>query len=71
MRAEPRAHTQRLNALRETQLEQGRVLAEHGRAISGLDQKVTGLDQKMTGGFAKLNTGMAQIAVLLKGTAQD
>jgi chromosome segregation ATPase len=51
VRAELRAHTQALNALRETQLE--------------LDQKVSGLDQKVTEGFALLGTGMAQITALL------
>ena len=55
VRAELRAHTQALNALRETQLE--------------LDQKVNGLDQKMTEGFAMLGTGMAQITALLSGNA--
>ncbi len=51
VRAELRAHTQTLNALRETQLE--------------LDRKVTGLDQKVTQGFGTLATGMAQITALL------
>jgi chromosome segregation ATPase len=60
VRAELRAHTQALNALRETQLEQG-------RAIAGLDQKVTGLDQRMTEGFATLGVGKAQITALLTG----
>ena len=60
VRAELRAHTRALNALRETQLEQD-------RKISGLDHKVTGLDQKMTEGFATLGTGMAQITALLTG----
>ncbi len=62
VRAELRAHTQALNALRETQLDQD-------RRITGLDQKVTGLDQKMTEGFAMLSTGMAQITALLTGKA--
>ena len=60
VRAELRAHTQALNALRETQLDQD-------RRITGLDQKVTGLDQKVTEGFAMLSTGMAQITALLTG----
>ncbi|MBW3647694.1 MAG: hypothetical protein KY440_07960, partial [Actinobacteria bacterium] len=34
VRAELRAHTQVLNALRETQLEQGQVLAEHGQVLA-------------------------------------
>jgi uncharacterized protein involved in exopolysaccharide biosynthesis len=60
VRAELRAHTQALNALRETQLEQGRAIA--------------GLDQRMTEGFATLGTGMAQITALLTsitGCGQD
>ncbi|MGQ0772956.1 MAG: hypothetical protein ACT4NY_00805 [Pseudonocardiales bacterium] len=51
VRAELRAHTQALNALRETQLEQARAIAS--------------LEQKMTEGFATLATGMAQITALL------
>lgn len=62
VRAELRAHTQGLNALRETQLEQGQVLAEQGQAIASLDQR-------MTEGFATLSTGMVQITALLQGTA--
>ncbi len=54
VRAELRAHTQGLNALRETQLEQGKAIAEQGQAIASLDQK-------MTERFAMLNTGMVQI----------
>lgn len=76
VRAELRAHTQALNALRETQLEQGRTLAEHGEAINSIQQELTehrqaivSLDQKMSAGFATLNTGMAQIAALLNGKA--
>jgi chromosome segregation ATPase len=62
VRSELRAHTKALNALRETQLEQG-------AAITSLDQRLTSLDQKMSAGFATLNTGMAQIAALLNGNA--
>ncbi|MGH3775120.1 MAG: hypothetical protein ACRDRR_05180 [Pseudonocardiaceae bacterium] len=62
VRAELRAHTQALNALRETQL-------ETDLKVSGLDQKVNGLDQKVTEGFAMLGTGMAQITALLTPNA--
>lgn len=62
VRAELRAHTSALNALRETQLEQG-------WRISGLENRVASLDQKMTEGFAMLTTGMAQITALLSGNA--
>lgn len=51
VRAELRAHTQALNALRETQLEQSRKIDEQSR--------------EMREGFAKLATGMAQITALL------
>lgn len=66
VRSELRAHTRALNALRETQLEQGRMLAEHGQAI-------VSLDQKMSAGFATLHTGMAKITALLEnaGSEQD
>ncbi len=67
VRAELRAHTRALNALRETQLEQDRKISGLDHTVTGLDQKVTGLDQKMTEGFATLATGMAQITALLTG----
>lgn len=50
-RTELRGHRQVLNALRETQLEQGQKLDEQGR--------------EMREGFATLATGMAQITALL------
>jgi chromosome segregation ATPase len=67
VRAELRAHTQALNALRETQLEQGRAIGGLEHKVTGLDQKVTDLDQKVTEGFATVGTGMAQITALLTG----
>ena len=51
VRAELRTHTQALNALRETQLEQGREMREQGR--------------EMHDGFATVAVGMAQITALL------
>ncbi len=76
VRAELRAHTQALNALRETQLEQGRAITGLDQKVTSLDQKVTsldqklaGLDQKVTDGFAMLGTGMAQITALLTPNA--
>lgn len=51
VRAELRAHTRGLNALRETQLEQGRA--------------IDGLRQETRNGFATMATGMAQITALL------
>ncbi|MDQ3886036.1 MAG: hypothetical protein M3308_03230 [Actinomycetota bacterium] len=67
VRAELRAHTQALNALRETQLEQGRALASLDHRVTSLDQRMTSLDQKVTEGFTTLNVGMAQITALLTG----
>jgi hypothetical protein len=62
VRAELRAHTQALNALREIQLGQGREIregfAEQGRRI---DENV----RETREGFSTLATGMAQITALL------
>lgn len=59
VRAELRAHTKALNALRETQLEQGQTLQEHAQILQEHGQR-------MSEGFATLNVGMAQITALLK-----
>jgi chromosome segregation ATPase len=67
VRSELRAHTRALNALRETQLKQDRMLDEHSRAIVSLNQAIISLDQKMSNGFATLHTGIAQIVALLNG----
>ncbi|MGH3718220.1 MAG: hypothetical protein ACRDRI_05130 [Pseudonocardiaceae bacterium] len=64
VRSELRAHTRALNALRETQLEQGRLLTEQGEAI-------VSLEQKMNAGFATLNTGMAKITALLESAGSE
>jgi chromosome segregation ATPase len=70
------AHTRALNALRETQLEQGMAIGELSRRVEGLDQRVDGLDQRVDGleremrqGFAMTATGMARITELLEGIA--
>jgi chromosome segregation ATPase len=54
-RTELRAHTQVLNALRQTQLEQG--------------HKIDNLEREMRAGFSVLNTGMAQMTTLPEGIA--
>jgi hypothetical protein len=59
MRTELRAHTQTLNALRETQLEQG-------QRLDTLDRRMDTLDGRVTEGFAKVNAGMEQIVELLR-----
>ncbi|MGH3770800.1 MAG: hypothetical protein ACRDRW_05295 [Pseudonocardiaceae bacterium] len=78
VRSELRAHTRALNALRETQLEQGRLLAEQGEAIAeqgeaiaGQGEAIVSLDQKMSAGFATLNTGMAKITALLESAGSE
>lgn len=64
-RTEMRGHRQVLNALRETQLEQGHKINGLSQKVDGLDQKVDGLDREMREGFAMQATGMAQITALL------
>ena len=60
VRAELRAHTGALNALRETQLEQG-------RRLDGMDGRFDGIETRMADGFATVGAGMAQIVTLLEG----
>jgi hypothetical protein len=85
VRSELRAHTRALNALRETQLEQGRMLAEHGRILDEhgriLDEHgrmliehgraIVSLDQKMSAGFTTLHTGMEKIIALLENAGSE
>lgn len=61
VRAELRAHTQALNALRDTQLEHVREMRE-GFAKHG---------QEMREGFAKQATGMTRITALLAKIAES
>jgi hypothetical protein len=49
VRAELRAHTQVLNSLRETQLEQGQVLAEHGHVLAEHGQVLAEHGQLLVG----------------------
>ena len=74
VRAELRAHTSALNALRETQLEQGRRLDRmDGRfdrmdgRFDGMDGRLDALEARMADGFATVGAGMAQIVTLLEG----
>lgn len=71
-RTEMRGHRQTLNALRETQLEQGQQIVGLHQEISGLHQGISGLHQgiidlgdEMREGLASQATGMAQITTLL------
>ena len=62
VRAELRAHTQALNALRQTQLEQGREIRQ---MREGFTRRIEEQGREMRDGFATLATGMAQITTLL------
>ena len=64
VRAELRAHTQVLNALRETQLAQDSKIEA---LRSEMRSEVDGLRAEMQRGFGMLHTGIAQIAALLRG----
>ena len=63
VRAELRAHTQVLNALRETQLEFREIQLEQG-------QELTGLRAEMQESFATLVTGMAEVTTMLNKIAE-
>ncbi|MGH3813581.1 MAG: hypothetical protein ACRDUV_14200 [Pseudonocardiaceae bacterium] len=66
VRAELRAHTQSLNALRETQLEQGQKIDKLDREMcEGFAEVRT----EMREGFSTVATGMAQITALLANIA--
>lgn len=68
------AHTRALNALRETQLEQGVAIGVLGQRVDGLTQRVDGLESEMRKGFAMTAAGMARITALLEdiaGSPQD
>jgi outer membrane murein-binding lipoprotein Lpp len=74
------AHTRVLNALRETQLEQGMAIGELSHRmdglthrvdglthrVDGLSQRIDGLEHEMRQGFAMMATGMARITALLE-----
>ncbi|WP_370325068.1 hypothetical protein [Euzebya sp.] len=68
VRAELRAHMSVLQALRETQLEQGRVLDEHSR-ILGEHSRILGAHGEVLGRhdrrFASLQGGIDQIIEIL------
>ncbi len=69
VRAELRAHTQGLNAVRETQLEQGQEInglrQEMREGFTLQSRRIDELEREMRGGFATMATGMAQITALL------
>ena len=73
MKAELRSHTTVLNAVRETQVEQGKTLAEHSKTLAEHGQAIARLEKTMNEGFAKteqqfakVGQGMAHIVGLLE-----
>ena len=73
VRAELRAHTSALNALRQTQLEQGdRLTGVEGRLtgvegrLDRVEARLDSIETRMADGFAMLGAGMAQIVQLLE-----
>jgi chromosome segregation ATPase len=71
-----RAHTQTLNALRETQIEQGQKLTDLDAKLdarttslqaqtTSLQAQIDGLHAEMRRGFGTLHTGMAQLLAAL------
>lgn len=70
VRAELRAHTQGLNALRETQLDQGGEIAVLRRELAEQGREMREGFSEMREGFATVATGMAQITALLTGLTE-
>ncbi|WP_225729538.1 MULTISPECIES: hypothetical protein [unclassified Nocardia] len=54
-----------LNALRETQVEQGQKIDGLLSRMGDLDARVDGLEHEMRAGFSMTHTGMAQITAML------
>lgn len=78
VRAELRAHTGALNALRETQIEVGHQLSRVDDRLGGVENQLGGVDarlgnleQTVTTGFATVGAGMAQIVTLLEGLTEE
>lgn len=61
------AHTRVLNALRETQLEQGTELTAVAGRVDALSGRVDALSDRVDEGFGKLTVGMTGISRLLRG----
>ena len=71
VRAELRAHTRVLNALRETQVEQGRAIVELRGEFVELRAHTEAGFVEMRVGFATLASGMADITSLLRRAEDD
>lgn len=70
VRAELRAHTGALSALRENQIEFGHKLDRlDGRldSVDGRLERLEGLEETVATGFATVGAGMTQIVTLLEG----
>jgi hypothetical protein len=65
MQSELRAHTRSLNALRQTQVEQGRQIRD---GFAKVEERFVKVETEMREGFSVLAVGQAQITALL--TAQ-
>jgi peptidoglycan hydrolase CwlO-like protein len=66
-----RAHTQTLNALRETQVEQGQKLSRLDAKVDQMDAKVDHLDAKVDRALGLLSTGTAQIVAMLENQRRE
>lgn len=58
-------HKALLDALRETQIEQGQKLDALKIRLDGLESRLNGLEREMRSGFAKLAVGQSEILALL------
>jgi len=61
VQAAVRGQTGVINAIRETQLEQGERLAEHGKRLERLEHKVDRGFKEMSDGFAQINQNFAVV----------
>lgn len=66
------AHTKVLNALRETQVEHGKILGEHGKILGEHGKilvehgkRLDSLEDRVSAGFSMMSTGMAQMTAML------
>jgi hypothetical protein len=66
-----RAHTQTLNALRDTQVEQGQKLTRLDAKVDQMDAKVDQMDAKVDQALGLLSTGMAQIVAMLENQRRE
>ena len=70
VRAELRAHTRALNALRETQVEFQQTQLRFGAELQKQRAELSALDGRVRDGFATMGSGMAEITRLLERFAR-